>query len=940
MLNALSRLFGKKDASAQIKPYMDKVAAINALEDEFAKLSDQELAGKTAEFRRKVEEGASADDLLVEAFANVREAGKRALGLRLFDVQLVGAMVLHEGKIAEMKTGEGKTLTATAAAYLNSLAKNTSVHIITVNEYLAARDAREMSPLFGALGLSVSCVSGRMGLNDEQIQTQGLLDAVKRQAYGCDVVYTIASEIGFDFMRDNMKQHKNLQAQQRGRPFAIVDEVDSVLIDEARLPLSISGAPEDVSHKFQAINKVIPHVSEDAYELDEKSRSLKLTEGGAVELEERLKAAGILPPDTTLYDPANATLLHNAQASLQAHKLFHKDKDYIVVNNDVVLINQLNGRPMPGRRMGGGVQQALEAKEGAVIRPESPTVASITFQNLFRTYDKLSGMTGTALTEENEFIEIYGLSVVEIPTNMPMVREDEEDLVYRKREEKIKAIVERIVEAHGRGQPVLVGTQTVEASEELSRLLKAQKVKHNVLNARHHDQEAVIIAEAGTPGAVTISTSMAGRGTDIQLGGNLSMRAAVELAGVEDEGERAKKLEAIKADIEAKKNQVVEAGGLMVIGTERGESRRVDNQLRGRSGRQGDPGSSVYFVSLEDDLMRIFGGQLDGILKIIGVKDDEAIYDKRITKTIAKAQEKIEQRNFDGRRQLIKYDDVMNDQRKSIYERRESFLNAEELKDLVEEWREEVLEETVYRFMPKGSNPGQWDLEALTRAIRNVSGLDIDAGAWAKEEGVDQEVVIERALEALDNHMAKRAVDIGADSMRQFEKAAVLQVLDQLWREQVQRMIQLREGIGLRAFGQRDPLTEYKREGFELFEDMLNRLRSSVTFLLARAQLQQVGPDGQPTGAKSGAGMPPRAAGANAAGQQPNLEQAAQAVEQLAAKAKESGTPVGAAQGATAASGGEAQGRDPNRPDTWGKVARNESCPCGSGKKYKQCHGA
>ena len=908
MLNLLSSLFGRKSPDKQIEAYRSKVDAINALEAEMEVLSDEDLAAKTATFKQQLANGARLEELMVPAFAVVREGGKRSLGLRMFDVQLIGAMVLFEGKIAEMKTGEGKTLTATAAAYLRSL-EGQGVHVVTVNDYLAARDTREMAPLFQALGVSVSCVTPRMGLSDEQLQTPGMLDAVKRYAYDQDVTYTIASEIGFDFMRDHMKPTQEQKVQQRGLSYAIVDEVDSVLVDEARMPLSISGAPVDVSHQFNAINSIVPKLSEDAYEIDEKARSLKLTETGAVELEELLKSADLLPAGTTLYDPENVTLLHNSQASLQAHKLFHNGKDYIMANGEVVLINTLTGRPMPGRRMGGGVQQGLEAKEGAAIRPESPTVGAITFQNLFRTYKKIAGMTGTALTEANEFFEVYGLDVVEVPTNMPMVRDDEEDMIFRTHAEKMTAIVKRVKEAHEKGQPVLVGTQTVEGSEEISKMLKAEKVKHNVLNARQHAQEALIIAEAGTPGAVTIATSMAGRGTDIQLGGNLSMRTAIETQELSDDAAKAAKIEAIKEEIGQRREEVVEAGGLLVIGTERGESRRVDNQLRGRSGRQGDPGTAVYYVSLEDDLMRIFANNqmMNAVLKWAAGDEGEPVYHPNITKTIAKAQEKREQMNFDGRRQLIKFDDIMNDQRKSIYERRDEFLASDDLQELIEDWREETLEEIVYRFMPKGSNPGQWDLESLNIVLRNLTGTDIDAAAWANEEGSDQEVVIERALEVLDDHMAKRAVELGRDSMRQFEKSAIIQVLDQLWREQVQALIQLREGIGLRAFGQRDPLTEYKQESFQMFEGMLKRLRDSVVLLLARGEL--------------------RRAEAPVEQAKPNLAQASAAAQSMKAAA---GASMAAA---------DTTGRDPNKPETWGKVARNEVCPCGSGKKYKTCHG-
>ena len=896
-------IFGNAN-SKYLKGLETKVEAINALEPEFEALSDADLKGKTAEFKQRLSDGETLDDLLVEAFAAAREAGKRALGMRMFDVQLLGAMVLHEGRVAEMKTGEGKTLTATAAAYLNAL-DGKGVHIITVNEYLVMRDAADMGKLYQALGLSTGYVTSGMGL-DRGVLAPAELDNAKRRGYAADVTYSIAAEVGFDSLRDQMKPTRE-EMVQRGFNFVIVDEADSVLIDEARTPLVMSGPAVDVSNVFRATDLIAQELSDDAFTVDEKTRNIQLSEEGVPELEEVLRKRGLLAEDSGLYQPENVGLLHNIMASIRAHRLFDKDKHYMVQGGEIILINELTGRAQPGRRLGDGAHQALEAKEGLTIKPESTTVATITYQNFFRQYDKIAGMTGTALTEAAEFEAIYNMAVTAVPTNQPMVREDRDDVIYRFAKQKVAAILDDIKEAHAKGQPVLLGTPTVEGSEMYSAALKEAGIEHNVLSARQHEREALTIAQAGAPGAVTIATSMAGRGTDIQLGGNFDFAFAEATKDVRDPDEQKKIADKLKAEIAEAKKKVVDAGGLYVLGTERGESRRVDNQLRGRSGRQGDPGKSRFYVSLEDDLMRIFGQGLDTWLQRFGIGDDEAIEHQWITNAIAKAQERREGYNFDIRKSLIRYDDVLNDQREAYADLRDEVLDAEDMTEKLEDMREKSTEDLVGRYIPPGSYPAQWDLEGLERAAAAFVPAGLPIQEWAKEDGVDDEVLIDRILEAFDKHMAAKAAQIGPETMRGAEKQITLRVLDQLWREHIQNMMRLREGVSLRAFGQRDPLAEYRRDGFEMFDGMLERYRNSVVVVLANLEVRQQPPEGA-----APAPAPAAAAGATAAG----------------AAASGGGRP------AVAAPVGELT------EEQMKNTKRNDPCPCGSGKKFKHCHGA
>lgn len=890
-----------------------EVTAINALEAEFEALSDADLKAKTKEFRERHAGGESLDDLMVEAFAAAREAGKRALGQRMFDVQLLGAIVLHQGRVAEMKTGEGKTLTATAAAYLNALSEK-GVHIITVNEYLVMRDAADMGKLYQALGMSTGYVTGSMGL-DRGILTPAQLENAKRRGYAADITYSIASEVGFDHLRDQMKPTR-ADMLQRGFNFVIVDEADSVLIDEARTPLVMSGPAVDVSNVFRATDLIAQEMSDDAFTVDEKTRNIQLTEEGVPELEEVLRKRGLLQADSGLYQPENVGLLHNIMASIRAHRLFTRDKQYMVQGDEIVLINELTGRAQPGRRLGDGGHQALEAKEGLSIKPEATTVATITYQNFFRQYDKIAGMTGTALTEAAEFEAIYNMAVTAVPTNQPMVREDNDDKIYRFAKQKTEAILEDVKEANAKGQPVLLGTPTVEGSEMFSAALTEAGIAHNVLSARQHDREALTIAQAGAPGAVTIATSMAGRGTDIQLGGNFDF-ALAEAVKDETDPKAVEKITAkLRAEIDAAREQVIAAGGLYVLGTERGESRRVDNQLRGRSGRQGDPGKSRFYVSLEDDLMRIFGQGLDTWLKRFGIGDDEAIEHQWITNAIAKAQERREGYNFDIRKQLIRYDDVLNDQRQAYADMRAELLDSEDLTEKLDDMREKASEDLVARFIPPGSYPAQWDIEGLERAAAAFVPGGLPIAKWAAEDGVDDEVLIDRILEEFDQHMAAKAAQIGGETMRMAERQITLQVLDQLWREHIQNMMRLREGVTLRAFGQRDPLAEYRRDGFEMFDGLLERHRNSVVVVLANLEVRQQEP--QPAApAPAPSGSAPAGVGSVAA--------AGKGAQGLAPP------PTLSANGA---------GTGQISAEQMKKTKRNEPCPCGSGKKFKQCHGA
>ncbi|MBF9042404.1 preprotein translocase subunit SecA [Rhodobacterales bacterium HKCCE4037] len=878
-----------------VRPIIDK---INALESEFEALSDTEIVAKTSEFRNRAQNGESLDDLLPEAFANCREAAKRALGLRAFDVQLIGGLFIHQGNIAEMKTGEGKTLVATFAAYLNALTGD-GVHVVTVNDYLAKRDSEWMGKVFTALGMTTGVVYPRQP-EDE-----------KKRAYACDITYATNNELGFDYLRDNMRGSIDQMAQ-RGHNFAIVDEVDSILIDEARTPLIISGPTQDKSDLYISIDKIIPGVQENHYTLDEKTRQATFTDEGNDYLEEVLHAEGILPEGQSLYDPESTTIVHHVTNALRAHKVFTKDKEYIVRNGEVVLVDEFTGRMMPGRRMSEGLHQAIEAKEGCKIQPENVTLASVTFQNYFRLYNKLGGMTGTAATEAEEFASIYGLGVVEIPTNREIARIDEDDAVYRTAREKYEAIVKSIGEAHERGQPVLVGTTSIEKSEMLGQMLEKAGLPFNILNARQHEQEAQIVADAGKLGAITIATNMAGRGTDIKLGGNVEFKI-MEAIAADPDGDP----EAIRARIEAEHEKdeqaVKDAGGLYVLATERHESRRIDNQLRGRSGRQGDPGKSSFFLSLEDDLMRIFGSErLDKMLNTLGMQEGEAIVHPWVNKSLERAQAKVEGRNFDIRKQLLKFDDVMNDQRKVVFGQRRDIMGAEEIAEVAKDMRDQVIEDMVNAHMPPKTYSDQWDVDGLKEAARKVLGVDLPIETWATEDGVDQEVAMERLEKAADEYMASKAAQFGPEQMRNIEKQVLLQTIDQKWQEHLLTLEHLRSVVGFRGYAQRDPLNEYKTEAFQLFEGMLDGLRADVTEKLAR--IQPLTPEQQEA----------------LMAQLRQQQEAAQ--KQMAAATAGDAAPE-------APSPDAADGFVEDDPSTWGNPGRNDLCPCGSGKKFKHCHG-
>ena len=869
-----------------IRPMIDR---INALEPEFEALSDQDLIDKTEALKDRISAGAALGDLLPEAFANCREAAKRSLGLRAFDVQLMGGIFLHEGNISEMKTGEGKTLVATFPAYLNALSGK-GVHIVTVNDYLAKRDSEWMSKVYSALGLTTGVVYPQQE------------DSEKSAAYSCDVTYTTNNELAFDYLRDNMKTD-TAQMYQKYHYFAIVDEVDSILIDEARTPLIISGPAEDRSDLYVTVDKIIPELTEEHYSIDEKTRGSTFTDEGNEFLEKLLQSHGLLPGEQSLYDPESTTIVHHINQGLSAHKLFLKDKDYIVRGDEVILIDEFTGRMMSGRRLSNGLHQAIEAKEGCTIQPENVTLASVTFQNYFRLYDKLSGMTGTALTEAEEFAEIYKLGVVEVPTNKPIARDDENDQIFRTSREKYDAILSEIKKANTTGQPVLVGTTSIEKSEELSKMLKSAAIKHNVLNARQHEKEAQIVGEAGKFGAVTIATNMAGRGTDIQLGGNVEMRVLAALT--DDPKADPEKLRLmIEADHIAEKEKVLGAGGLYVLATERHESRRIDNQLRGRSGRQGDPGRSSFFLSLDDDLMRIFGSdRLEKVLSTLGMEEGEAIVHPWVNKSLERAQAKVEGRNFDIRKQLLKFDDVMNDQRKAIFGQRLDVLQADDLSDVIEDMRREVVEDLTTQHLPPKSYADQWNTEGLYTAIKDIFNLDLPILAWAEEEGVDDEIVCERIIDAVDRMMAEKAVAFGPQSMRQIEKQILLQTLDTKWREHLLTLEHLRSVVGFRGYAQRDPLNEYKSEAFQLFESLLESLRVDVS-----QHLSKVRPLTQE-------------------------EQTAMMQQMMLQNTK--------TQNDTSKSSTEPTPNNFNENDstTWGNPGRNDRCPCGSGKKFKHCHG-
>jgi len=925
MIEALARrLFGSAN-DRYLKKLGPIVDAINAKEPEIEKLSDEEVRARTAWLKSRYEGGEKLEDLLVDAFATVREAAKRTLGQRHFDVQLMGGVAMHRGNIAEMKTGEGKTLVATLPVYLNALTGR-GAHVVTVNDYLAKRDAEWMGAIYRFLGLEVGCIM------------HGMSDAERRAAYAADITYGTNNEFGFDYLRDNMKFRLEDMVQ-RDFNYAIVDEVDSILIDEARTPLIISGPAEDSSDMYRAVNALIPKLGEDDYEKDEKMRSVTLTEQGVEHIESLLTEAGLLE-EGGLYDIANVALVHHVNQALRAHKLFQRDTDYIVKDDKIVIIDEFTGRMMEGRRYSEGLHQALEAKEGVSIQVENQTLASITFQNYFRLYPKLAGMTGTAMTEAGEFADIYGLEVIAIPTHKPMVREDLDDEVYRTAPEKQSAVLDQIKECHDRGQPVLVGTVSIEKSEVFAKLLEKGKIPHNVLNARHHEKEAHIIAQAGRPGAVTIATNMAGRGTDIQLGGNAEMRILQELGESgegDDDPKRAEKEAAIRNEVEEARQKVLEAGGLFVLGTERHESRRIDNQLRGRSGRQGDAGASKFFVSLEDDLMRIFGSErMDGWLQRLGLREGEAIVHPWINKALEKAQQKVEARNFDIRKNLLKFDNVMNDQRKVIYEQRKELMRTEDVTETVEDMRAEVIEDLVGRTMPEGAYPEQWDIDGLQQEVHRIFGLDLPVKDWAQEEGIADQEVRERIAKAVDDRMARKTADIGPDLMRMAEKSVLLQLLDQQWKDHLLALDHLRQAVSLRAYAQKDPLNEYKREAFALFADMLARLREEVTAVLAHIQVRapeqaQAVPEGprrmQESRTDPALADAPAPAGGGARAQPTPERQPAPAMAAAGAQL----APAGAGQAAAEA--------DPEDPASWGKVPRNAPCPCGSGKKFKHCHG-
>lgn len=943
MIGALARKFFGSANDRRVKGYQSRVSAINALEAEVSKLSDEALKARTVEFKKQLAEGKTLDDLLVPAFATVREAAKRTLGQRHFDVQLIGGMVLHEGDIAEMKTGEGKTLVATLAVYLNALAGK-GVHVVTVNDYLARRDSGWMGQIYGFLGLTTGVI------------VHGLDDAERKAAYACDITYGTNNEYGFDYLRDNMK-YRLEDMVQRPHFYAIVDEVDSILIDEARTPLIISGPLDDRSDFYNTIDGFLPKLDKTDYEVDEKQRTVTLTEAGMEKIETLLRDAGQLKGES-LYDVENVSVVHHINQALRAHTLFTRDKDYIVRDDEVVIIDEFTGRMMAGRRYSEGLHQALEAKEHVQVQPENQTLASITFQNYFRMYEKLAGMTGTALTEADELFDIYKLEVVEIPTNLPVARLDEDDEVYRTQNEKYAAILSEIERANSRLQPVLVGTASIEKSEVIAEYLKKHGYRQidfghensmqklyaaarankpaklfAVLNARFHEQEAYIVAEAGVPGAITIATNMAGRGTDIKLGGSLDMRIQQETAGIDDEAEKAKKIEQIKADIEHFREIVLKAeetveiepakgskpartvkkpGGLYIIGSERHESRRIDNQLRGRSGRQGDPGRSKFFLSLEDDLMRIFGSdRLDSMLQRLGLQEGEAIIHPWINKALEKAQQKVEARNFDIRKNLLKFDNVQNDQRKVIFDQRVDLMKDDSVAETVTDMRHAFIDDLVAKHVPEHAYAEQWDVAGLKEELKRVLDIELPVDDWAKEEGIADEELLKRIETRADEHMAAKVGQWGPDVMRYVEKTILLQTLDHLWREHLIMLDHLRQVIGLRGYGQRDPLQEYKTEAFNLFQEMSAHLREAVTAQLMRVEI-----------------VPP--------------EQEAPLLPQMEAHKLNPDTgedEMALASVTLAPQATDAALRDPKNPASWGKVGRNEDCPCGSGKKYKHCHG-
>ncbi len=905
LLAFAQKIFGSSN-DRQLKKLQTMIEPVNDLEPEFEALSDDELKAKTIEFKDRLHNGETHDDIMCEAFATVREAAKRTLGQRHYDVQLIGGLCLHQGKIAEMRTGEGKTLVSTLAAYLNAV-ESKGVHVVTVNDYLAQRDAEWMSEIYNFLGLSCGCIVGNMP------------DDERRDAYACDITYGTNNEFGFDYLRDNMKFRLEDMVQ-RPFNFAVVDEVDSILIDEARTPLIISGPSEGSTDLYHKVDKIIPSLNEEHYDLDEKTRMVTLTEAGNHKVEDLLEEHGLIESGN-LYDPNNISLVHHAAQALKAHKIFSKDTDYIVKDDKVIIIDEFTGRMMEGRRYSDGLHQALEAKENVAIQNENQTLASITFQNYFRLYPKLSGMTGTALTEAEEFAEIYGLGVLDIPTNVAVSRIDYDDKIYKSFDEKFEAIAALVQECQERNQPVLVGTVSIEKSEKLSSILKKKKIKHNVLNARYHEQEASIIAQAGGPGAVTIATNMAGRGTDIQLGGNLEKRLANEVAPEWSDDKKQKTTEKINAEIKANTDIVHEAGGLFVIGTERHESRRIDNQLRGRSGRQGDAGASIFFLSVEDDLMRIFAAdKMEHLLKSqLGLKEGEALTHPWLSKALEKAQARVEQQNFEIRKNLLKFDNVMNDQRKVIYEQRREIMDSgEELDQIVDEMRHDVIQDIVYSCIPEQSYPEKWDTETLENEVQRLLGMDLPIKDWAAEEGIADDEILDRLEQESDKKINEKRDQAGVENFRRLQKSFVLQTLDQQWKEHLLTLDHLRQGISLRAFGQRDPLNEYKAEAFGLFEQLLQKLRESVTQTLSLVEIN----------------VDPEVIR--------NL-QLEHAQERARREGRQDPATIGLNlthnEGENVKPFPEKQSFDETDPSTWGKVPRNAPCPCGSGKKFKHCHG-
>jgi preprotein translocase subunit SecA len=905
VLGLARKVFGTVN-DRELKKLKKPVAKINALEEEVSAFSDEKLTHQTAKFREQLAEGATLDDILPMAFAVVREASKRVLGMRHFDVQLMGGIVLHQGKITEMRTGEGKTLVATLAVYLNALAGK-GVHVITVNDYLVQRDAAWMGKLYQFLGLSVGCIIS--GMNDD----------ARKQAYACDITNGTNNEFGFDYLRDNMK-FSDEEMVQRGHHYAIVDEVDSILVDEARTPLVISGPAENNSQLYVVVDKLMKKLQESDYEVDEKARNVILTDDGTEHIEQLLKEIKALEESASMYDVEHLALVHHVNQSLRAHKLFVNDKDYIVKDKQVIIIDEFTGRMMDGRRYSDGLHQALEAKENVPIQNENQTLASVTFQNYFRLYGKLAGMTGTAMTEAEEFSHIYKLDVVSVPPNLIVSRKDEDDAIYRTAAEKYDAIIESIKECHKRKQPVLVGTVSIENSESLAKILKKHKIPHEVLNAKNHAREASIIAQAGSPGAVTIATNMAGRGTDIVLGGNAEMLIDELKKKIKDPKVLADKAKEITAAVKEAKAKVIKSGGLFVLATERHESRRIDNQLRGRAGRQGDPGVSKFFLSLEDDLMRIFGSErISGMLKRLGLEEGEAIYHPWISRAIEKAQMRVEGQHYEIRKSLLKFDDVMNDQRKVVYGQRLEMITADDVSGTIEEMVEGLIDVLIATYIPAKSYPEEWDTDTLRHEGQRIFALEFPFKEWAAEEGIADEEIKDRLNQAVAMVLQEKEKQYGEDLMRLAEKKIMLLTLDQLWKEHLLSLDQLKQGIGLRAYGQKDPLNEYKREAFDLFEAMINQLDEIVIARLMRMELEPSEEAKQRLSTVTSSQLPTH-----------------EGRSDVALEGRKSGSPEPHLVTRKRIKPGE---RDPANPDTWGKVSRNEACPCGSGKKFKHCHG-